>query len=69
MLSSLIFLLSKVMGNNGEWIQILKLVITQLSYQITSKLMVNSNSYSSVMIMHETFPHGPNKISEDPFFR
>ena len=40
MRSSLIFLLSKVMGNNGEWIQILKLVITQLSYQITSKLMV-----------------------------
>ena len=38
--SSLIYLLSKLVGNIGEWIQILKLVIAQLSYQITSKLMV-----------------------------
>ena len=40
MRSSLIFLLSKVVGNVGERIQILKIAITQLSYQITSKLMV-----------------------------
>ena len=29
----------------------------------------DANSYSSIIIKHETFLYGPNKISEDPFSR